>query len=188
MAERRTRYLVRHRSQLKFMAMLMLQMSIILAALGLLIYTHVDELASVAGTLPQDEPNRIALQYDMIDGVHGFYVRSLVLVGFTTLLLVMFGILASHKLAGPIVKLQGYLRAVTAGDYSRKISFRRYDHLDEFAQHLNVTVESLEQRRLQARELAIELARRGQHLERSSDREQMLTDMGKLVSEMRRVI
>jgi len=186
---RRRNYLVRRRFQVRFITLLLLQMSVILASIGLVVFTHSSEVNGIAANIPfAGGVNRTALLAEVVDNAHGFYVRSLVLLGFTTLLMVLFGLLASHRLAGPLFKLERYLNTVADGDYSQKIAFRRQDFLDDFATQINSTMESLEDRRLQARELGIELFRRARKLDGTPDRDHMVAEMEGLVSGLRGAI
>ena len=162
---RRRQYWVRSRFQLRYIASLMLQMSLLLACLGLMVYSHVTQISMVAETAPMvNLDSRALLQAELLDNVHGFYTRGLILIGITTVLLVVFGLFGSHKLAGPVVKLERHLQLVADGDLSRQIAFRREDYLDSFAETINSAVNSFQARREQTQYLAQNLAAQVQKL------------------------
>jgi len=187
--ERRRTYMVLPRFQIRYVALYLLQTTAILAFLGSVVHTHVARTAEVAAHVPSiDMFSRLAIQNQLIDNVHGFYARSLILIATTCVIMCGFGLLGSHRLAGPVIKLQRHLTSVAEGHYSQRIAFRSTDQLDEFAQKLNQTVESLEKRRLQAKELAIDLARRGRGLEDSQNKERVLNDMEGMVSTLKGLI
>ena len=179
---RRRTFLVNRKLQLRFMALLLLQMGIILGALGVLVRSHLTRAVEIASNLPLAAAGEhYALTQEMTEHIQGFYTRSLVLAGCTITLLLCFGLLASHKLAGPLVKLERYLHAVADGDHTQRIAFRRNDHLDGFAASVNRMTDSLERRSEHARELALELARRAQSGLDESDPRTTLTEMRRLV-------
>lgn len=186
---RRRTFLVNRRMQFRFIFLLLLQMSIILTALGLLVHSHVARVGEIALDVPMvDAPAHLALENELIDNVHGFYVRSLGLLGATVLLLVLFGLLASHKLAGPVLKLERYLNAVADGDYSQRIAFRRNDHLDELAQSVNRTAASFEDRRDRTRILAQQLALASGELGERGGHGRAVAEMDEILAELRRVV
>ena len=186
---RRRTLMVNRRVQLRFISLLLLQMSFILSALGILIHSHVTRTAEIAEAVPfVDTHTRMAIQNELIDNIHGFYVRSLVLIAVTAAVMILFGLLASHKLAGPVVKLQHYLNAVADGDYSQRIAFRHKDHLEPFAESINRTVESIESKRARARELGTQLAARSAELESGPRRLRLIAEMEGMVAELRGAI
>jgi methyl-accepting chemotaxis protein len=186
---RRRKILVNNKLQFRFTALLLLQMSIILAVLAVLVYSHVNRTAEIALSVPfLDGPARLQLQHEFIDNVQGFYGRSIVLMAITATTIVLFGLFASHKIAGPAIKLQTYLNAVTGGDFSQRISFRRDDNLDDFACHVNQVADAIEGRRNRAQEIASELARRSGELEDSNERERFLAEAEHLIAEYKATI
>ena len=155
---RRRHYLVKTRLQVRFITLLLLQMGFILASLALVVNSHMSLNEQIAASVPLVEGrDRLVLQSELGDVQATFYSRSLLMLAGTTVILIGFGLLASHRLAGPIVKLERYINAVADGDLSQRIAFRRTDHLDEFADSLNDAIECLDQRQLRSRELGIEL-------------------------------
>lgn len=51
----------------------------------------------------------------------------------------------SHKIAGPMYKLQKYLRGVRAGTEHEKLFFRKGDYFIEVADEINVTLEHIDE-------------------------------------------
>ena len=54
-----------------------------------------------------------------------------------------YAVLISHRLAGPIFRLEKDLDRIIAGDHSVRIRFRTKDRLDNLAQKLNQVLEKL---------------------------------------------
>lgn len=186
---RRRKFLVNHQLQLRLLLLFLLQMSVIMTVLGFLVHSHVTQTAEVAMRMPvTDALRRMAMQQEVIDNVHGFYLRSLGLMALTVTMLVGFGLLASHKIAGPVVNLGRFLDTMATGDYSKRISFRRKDNLDDFARHVNSMAESIEDRRARAREIATELVRRCEQLDSGLSRREFLHDAQRLIGEYKEVL
>jgi nitrogen fixation/metabolism regulation signal transduction histidine kinase len=109
-------------------------------------------------------------------------MRSLFLLGTTVAVMVLFGLLSSHKLAGPVVSLERHLRAVADGNYESRVTFRKKDNLDDFAQGLNQMAEAIENRRNRARQIAAEIWRRCEGLPSGSDSPSFLADAERLIA------
>ncbi|MBN1794550.1 MAG: HAMP domain-containing protein [Candidatus Omnitrophica bacterium] len=59
-------------------------------------------------------------------------------------------VLASHRLAGPLHRLDRELHRVASGDYSVRITFRKGDELSSLAHSLNSVLDVLEQKSKEA--------------------------------------
>lgn len=186
---RRRNFLVHPKVQVRFIALLLLQMSIILAALGILVNSHVTRVADIALAAPGIDPGAwLRMQGEILDNMHGFYMRSLFLIAATTVLMVAFGVLASHKLAGPVIKLRRFLSTLTEGDFSQRIAFRRKDHLDGFAESLNRMTAAFQARRDRMRTIARDLAGRCERLQDAGDRERLLDEMQHLAGALKEAV
>ena len=53
-------------------------------------------------------------------------------------------IFITHRIAGPIYKLQKYLRGIREGSKSDRLYFRKGDYFLDLAQDINLTIESLQ--------------------------------------------
>lgn len=62
--------------------------------------------------------------------------------GFVVLIF-SFLIFVTHRVAGPIYKLQKYLRGIREGTENDKLYFRKGDYFPEVAEDVNLTIESL---------------------------------------------
>lgn len=57
----------------------------------------------------------------------------------------VYGVLISHRLAGPIFRLEKDLDRIIAGDHSVRIRFRQQDSLDSLAARINRVLDKLPQ-------------------------------------------
>lgn len=63
------------------------------------------------------------------------------------LLLYWWGLILSHRMAGPIERLKKELDRVLKGDYSHRISVRKHDELKPFVDDINKILEKLEEKK-----------------------------------------
>ena len=69
---------------------------------------------------------------------------SLVLVSF---LWIFVGIMASHRIAGPVFRMKRYLDSVADGNYSERLTLRKKDELKDLADAINRLVDKLGKRK-----------------------------------------
>lgn len=67
----------------------------------------------------------------------------IILASAATLTITLIG---SHKIAGPVYRLERSLESIGSGNLSQKIKFREHDAIHELADNINKTTESLNER------------------------------------------
>lgn len=90
--------------------------------------------------------------YQAILTLHGLkqnILPAMVLTGgiviiFTTLAVLLITLFSSHKIAGPIYKLEKSLEAIGNGELNLRIRFRRHDAVERLASDLNEAMENLD--------------------------------------------
>lgn len=65
---------------------------------------------------------------------------------FVTIILFVFGLLLSHRIAGPFIKLNNYFKKLGKGEPTGKISFRKNDFFQEIPNSYNEMWDYLEER------------------------------------------
>ncbi|MFC2172953.1 hypothetical protein ACFLU6_10040 [Acidobacteriota bacterium] len=158
---RRRRFLVDRRIQHRFIFLLFLQMVIIFALFGYFTYTHVEKTKKIA---LNDSKISVETTTQLLDNITSFYTWMGLLSFFVAIALIICGILASHKIAGPVLKLKRFLNEVAQGDFTQQIAFRRKDQLDDFAVVLNETVANLAARKKNRQQIMEELGQRAEAL------------------------
>ena len=133
---RRTQYLVAKRFQLKYAGMILLLVSLTAVMCSYVIYytmmlTMGDKLANV---YPQGR---------LISIVNMVNFRILLSMLLVSPIVVMIGIYASHKIAGPIYRIEKFLGSMADGDLSRPLTLRRNDELMNLAGGINKVVDSI---------------------------------------------
>lgn len=72
------------------------------------------------------------------------FISTMVLWSFGITLLVFSSIIfITHRIAGPIYKLQKYLRGIREGTENDRLYFRKGDYFMDLAQDVNLTIDSL---------------------------------------------
>lgn len=66
-----------------------------------------------------------------------------IVIIFSTLAVLIITLIGSHKIAGPIYRLERSLESIGNGDLSQRIIFRKYDAVDGLADDINSTSEIL---------------------------------------------
>ncbi|MBI4042324.1 MAG: hypothetical protein HY391_02500 [Deltaproteobacteria bacterium] len=69
----------------------------------------------------------------------------ILLFGLPVLIAALFwwGVIVSHRMAGPIFRLEHDLEAIAKGDFQRRIIFRKKDKLDSLANKFNTVLDIL---------------------------------------------
>lgn len=86
-------------------------------------------------TLPNYIPAELVR--DMQQTVTFAFSLSLAFVVFATLMVILVGILLSHRFYGPVVAILRAVRAMTEGNYDQEIRLRPQDELQDLARALN---------------------------------------------------
>ena len=154
---RRRQTLVNLEHQLKFTSVLLVQMTAVMLVLAAFAWFEsrnamdlvLRHLGDFPGTSHELHLNNQALLFKIILAVAG-----------TGIIQVLFGIYASHKLAGPVHKMTAVLDRAARGDYSQRVVFRTEDELEALAGSLNRALATLsdDQKRALAEVEAIEQA------------------------------
>ncbi|MCD6459837.1 hypothetical protein J7L67_04125, partial [bacterium] len=75
-----------------------------------------------------------------------FIIKVLILLVMGSILIGGLSLFASHKIAGPIFRLNSSLKNLAKGKYEERIKFRKNDYFQEIADNFNRMAESVEQR------------------------------------------
>ncbi len=134
---RRKQYLVAKKFQLKYVGLILLLVSLTAIMCSYVIYctmmlTMGDKLANV---YPQGRLMAI------VNMVNLRILLTMLLV--VAPLVVIIGIYASHKIAGPIYRIEKFLGSMADGDLSLPLTLRRNDELLSLASGINRVIDSV---------------------------------------------
>ena len=133
---KRTQYLTATKFQLKYVGMILLLVSLTAIMCSYVIYytmmlTMGDKLANV---YPQ---GRLMSIVNMVN------LRILLSMLLVAPIVVMIGIYTSHKIAGPIYRIEKFLGSVADGDLSIPLTLRKNDELVNLANGINSVIDSI---------------------------------------------
>ncbi len=133
---RRTQYLVAKKFQLKYTGLILLLAFLAAVMCSYVIYytMMVTMGEKMANVYPQ---GRLMSIVNMVN------LRILFSMLLVAPLIVIIGIFASHKIAGPIFRIEKFLGSMADGDYSSPIILRKNDELIPLANGINKVVDSV---------------------------------------------
>ena len=137
----RTKYLTGSRIQLHYLLLLMVSIIVpLVVSVACLYYLIFKIMAEQLGI-----PEYIAL--NLFPVIHKINMILLIGVPPLFLILVMWGIVLSHRFAGPIERLQREVKKITTHrSYSTRIRVRKGDDIKPLADALNELLESVEKK------------------------------------------
>ena len=139
---RRRHYIIKWKFQFRYIGLILAVMFIGAAISGFTIYYNSWVLLGdmLANVYPQ---GRLAQIFGAVN------IKLAINMAFVAVLCLGIGILASHRIAGPIYRMIRFLDTVTKGDYSQRLRLRKHDELKDMAEAINKLVERLERERLE---------------------------------------
>ena len=145
--KRQLRNFLLDRMQLRYTGIIVLISATLTAGLGYFVFRNAREASeTVKVTLLEkaDDPATLRLIQERFDS--GDRAMLLLLVGFGIVLCIalgLFGIVVTHKVAGPLFKISHSFAAVRDGHLKQLRQLRRGDQLQDFFEHYKEMLESL---------------------------------------------
>ncbi|MBI2095017.1 MAG: hypothetical protein HYT89_02490 [Candidatus Omnitrophica bacterium] len=127
----RTRWILKHPLQTKYLLLVILAMLIPLATLGFCFYKITFRLLAEQIAFPE------AITANLLPVIHGVNRLLLVTLPLSSLLVLWLAVLVSHRLAGPLERLEKELDEILAGNTARRIALREKDDLKGLASKIN---------------------------------------------------
>lgn len=136
---RRKQFLIKKRFQLKYTGLILLFMFLVAWATGYTVYYTGWLLMGekLANVYPQ---GRLVLIMRTIN------LTLLLRILFITPLVILISIILSHRIAGPIYRIQKYLRDIAAGNLSMRLHLRKNDEMQDLAAVINDMTDDLRNR------------------------------------------
>jgi len=137
MGKRRHKYFIRHSVQGKYLRLLVVGMiAPTLLVTFFLLYLMTTLMANQMG-IPEN------IHANLVPVMKQIGLILIIVLPVVICLLFGWGVVLSHRMAGPIFRLQKDLKDVAEGDYERRIIFRKRDDLDELAERVNKVLDLL---------------------------------------------
>lgn len=144
----RKRYLVLKGFQLKYVGSILLFMFAIALLSGYTVYytTWILLGERLAGVYPQGRLVYILQRANIV---------LLLRILFITPLVALIGLMLSHRIAGPMYRIERFLREIPEGNYSQRIYLRKRDSLKPLADGINNMLTQLENQRDKERQAVV---------------------------------
>ena len=169
---RRTRLFVARKFQIRYVGLILIFMFSTVILTGYMVYvtTWVMFGEKLAAVYPQ------GLLLDIVRKVNTVLLLRLI---FLTPLVILIALVLSNRIAGPIYRIQRFLRKVSRGNYEGRLRLREKDELQDLAEALNSLVSRLHSERDGRREKIDAVKRETDELEKAviaegGDRERLL--------------
>lgn len=152
---RRRTYLIKTGLQLRYMGIIISTMLLVAFGVGWVIYHTSWGMIANTPDLTLDKLS------DIFDGVNTLLTKWIVVFVFVIAILSIF---VSHKIAGPVYRLEETTRIIASGDLTYQIHLREGDELQDLQEAFNTMSESLRQMVSKDREVIAELIETGKKL------------------------
>ncbi|MFA6079300.1 MAG: hypothetical protein WC779_06110 [Candidatus Omnitrophota bacterium] len=134
----RTKFITKEPVQIKYLALLMLSMLIPLIFVGGCLYFLMFNIMAEQLGIPEYVAMNL---FPVIKKIN-----HILLIGFPPLflLLLLWGVILSHRFAGPLERLKKELDDISnSGDYTRRLRVRKHDDIKPFADSVNKLLEKV---------------------------------------------
>ncbi len=182
--QRRRTYLIKTGLQLRYMGIIISTMLMVAFGVGWIIY-HTS-WSKIANT-PDLTLDKLS---EIFDSVNGILLKWIVVFIFVIAILSIF---VSHKIAGPVYRLEETTRIIASGDLTYQIHLRHGDELGELQEAFNKMSDSLRNMVAKDREIIEKLIVAGNKLKNTIDQkkqdpsavEGVTNDLYKIIEELR---
>jgi len=136
----RIRFITKNPLQTKYLVLILISILLPLFIVGGCLYYLLFQIMADQLAIPE------SIAYNLFPVVER--INFLLLVGIPPIVVLLFiwGVVLSHKLIGPLERLENDLRQISDGDYSIRISIRKDDDLRPIADVINRIIDKLEKK------------------------------------------
>lgn len=136
----RLKYILKSHLQLKLLALILLSILIPLFTVGGCLYYVMFQVMAEQLGIPE------SIAQNLIPVLHK--INFLLLVGLPPVLILIFilAIVLTHRLVGPLERLERDLEKISVGNYSVRLKLRKKDDLKPLADTINKIIDKLERR------------------------------------------
>ena len=141
-------YLLNSSYQLRFTGVIVVISAILTGGLGYFVMSKAREASRVVSVQAMDPENVLANQLAQ-QFAHNDRILMFVLIGFgflLSLVLAAYGIVLTHKVAGPLFKITNHLDKIRDGKLGVVYNLRKGDQLVDFFEHFKNAHDALRQR------------------------------------------
>ncbi len=145
MSKQRKIYLINPHFQMRFVAFsIVSSLVVILLVVGMQYYffNHYQSLG-VQNGIPSDH-----IFFEFLREQRNFItIAMVILAGIITVVQVALGVLFSHRVAGPLYRMNKHMQDVAAGSDQLHCQFRKNDYFPELAENFNAMISKMERKK-----------------------------------------
>ena len=136
----RIRFITNNKLQLKFLALILLSIMIPLFVVGGCLYYFIFQIMAEQLAIPE------SIARNLIPVLHK--INFLLLVSLPPVIILIFVVAAllTHRVTGPLWRLENDLKKISEGDYSVRLKIRKDDDLRPVVDIINKIIDRLEGR------------------------------------------
>ena len=136
----RFRFVTKNPLQLKYLVLILVSIMLPLLIVGGCLYYLIFQLMAEQLAIPE------SIACNLIPVVEK--INFLLIIGIPPIigLLFIWGVILTHRLIGPLTRLQGDLKKISDGDYSIRLRIRKDDDLRFLVNVINKIIDKLEKR------------------------------------------
>ena len=138
---KRKQYFIKKGFQFKFIVKfcLLVLIGVIISTLLVLLFTH--------GTLTSSfQHSRLIIKNTSSAILPAVIYTNLITLGLISLASILVTLFVSHKIAGPMFRIEEDMKEISEGDLTKKIRFRRKDQITDLADSINKMTASLQEK------------------------------------------
>lgn len=137
MFKRRKQYFIKKRLQFKYLLFVFSAMLLPTLVCGTALYYLIWQTVAAEVAVPE------AIAESLIPALEKVNMILLITLPIIFVVMLLLAIIISHRIAGPIYRLEKELAEISKGDYSRRIKLRSRDELQEIAEGVNSLLDVL---------------------------------------------
>ncbi|MGB2705295.1 MAG: HAMP domain-containing protein [Candidatus Omnitrophota bacterium] len=136
----RIRFITKNPLQTKYLVLILISILVPLFIVGGCLYYLIFQIMAEQLAIPE------AIAYNLFPVVER--INFLLIVGVPPIVILLFiwGAVLSHRLIGPLERLENDLRKISDGDYSMRLKIRKDDDLRPIADAINKIIDKLEKK------------------------------------------
>ena len=157
---KRHTYIIKTGLQLRYMGILVICMLTVASSVGWIIY-HTS-WSQIVNT-PDLSLDKLYLIFEQVNSQLVWYILAFMFI------IAIISIFVSHKIAGPVYRLEESTKLIAAGDLTHRVHLRQGDELGDLQDAFNAMSESLSKMVHKDREIIERLAKTGENLQKKVD-------------------
>ncbi len=153
-------YLIKTGLQLRYMGILVICMLTVSMGVGWIIYhTSWNQIINT----PDLSIDKLYLIFERVNSQLLWWILAFIVI------IAIISIFVSHKIAGPVYRLEESTKLIASGDLTHKVHLRHGDELGDLQDAFNTMSESLSKMVYKDREIIERLAKTGENLQKKVD-------------------